>query len=381
MKQWYKITAKKDRAEILIYEQIGQGFWNESGVSAKKFISDLNALDVSAIDLFVNCPGGNVFEGNSIYNALVRHKAKISATIDGVAASIASVIVMAADKISMPENALMMIHDPSALVMGTAEDMQKMIEALSRVKTGLISAYMTHTTASEKEVDKMMQAETWMTAKEAVDIGFATEMIEPVKIAANFEAFKHFRNVPDSISGKIILQEEKTMDITLDLIRNEHPEIVTEILAGVNLDYVRANLPDVVSKIETEGIEAGAKTERLRIQSVSEQTMPGHEKLIADLMFDGKTTGEMAAVKVLQAEKQIRSQMAADLVKDAPDAIEQPPVDGTDGTVSDNLPVDKRCEAKWKKSQKLQDEFLGDFDAYLAYETAVDAGKVKVLGA
>ena len=73
MKQWYKITAKKDSADILIYEQIGQN-WFDEGVSAKKFVTDLNKLDVSAINLFINSPGGNVFEGNSIYNALVRHK-------------------------------------------------------------------------------------------------------------------------------------------------------------------------------------------------------------------------------------------------------------------------------------------------------------------
>jgi ATP-dependent protease ClpP protease subunit len=384
MKPWYKITAKKDKAEIMIYEQIGQSFWDDSGVSAKKFVSDLNALDVGAIDLFVNSPGGNVFEGNSIYNALVRHKAKISATIDGVAASIASVIVMAADKIRMPKNSLMMIHDPSALVMGTAEDMQKMIEALSRIKTGLISAYMTHTTKTEKEVDEMMQAETWMTAKEAVDMGFATEMIEPVKMAASFEAFKYFNNVPESltVSGKTNLTKEgDSMKISLELIQNEHPEIVNAILAGVDLDYIRANLPDIVNQFETEGKAQGAEAERNRIQAIREQSMPGHDALIEQMMFDGKTTGEQAAVKILQAEKKHREIMAANIEKDAPDIIEQPSTDNVDEVIVKNMPVDKRCEAQWKKDQDLQNEFGGDFLAYLAYEKALDAGKVKVLGA
>ena len=382
MKQWYKITAKTNRAEILIYEQIGQN-WFDEGISAKKFVTELNALDVEIIDLYINSPGGNVFEGNSIYNALVRHKAKINVTIDGVAASIASVIAMAGNTITMPENALMMIHDPSALVMGTSSDMARMIKALDRIKVGFISAYQTHTDKSEDEIDEMMQNETWMTASEAVEAGFATDMIEPVKMAANFEAFKYFNNVPESLrvlgQSNSTKEADKMPKINLELIKNEHPEIVSEILAGVDIDYIRENLPDVVDKLKSESRAEGAEAERNRIMAVKEQSMSGHEKLIDKLMFDGTTTGEQAAVKVLQAEKQIRAQMSADLKKDAPEMIEQPATDNLESGDDDHLPIDKRCEARWQKSKELQAEFMGDFDSYLAYETAISAGKAKVL--
>ena len=171
------------------------------------------------------------------------------------------------------------------------------------------------------------------------------------------------------------------MQITLELIQNEHPEIVSAILAGVDLDYVRENLPDIVNQLQTDGKAEGAAAERNRIQAVREQSMPGHEALIEEMMFDGNTTGEQAAVKILQAEKKSREVMAANIEKDAPDTLEQPSTDKTDELISASLPVDKRCEANWAKDKDLQLEFGGDFDAYLAYEKAIDAGKVKVRGA
>ena len=392
MKPWYKITAKANKAKILIYEQIGEDFFGE-GVSAKKFVNELDGLNVSSIDLHINSPGGSVFDGTSIYNALVAHDAVVNVTVDGIAASIASVIAMAGDTIEMPENSLLMIHDPSALVMGTAKDMEKMAETLGKIKGGMIKAYQTKLAMDDDEISEMMSNETWLTANEAAELGIVDKKTEPVEISAQFQALANFKNVPEGLkkawvfkgqkftpSGETILQEVIPMNITLELLKNEHPEIVKEILAGVDLDFIRAKLPEAVVELESEGEKRGAENERKRIQAVSEQTMSGHEKLIAELMFDGETTGEMAAVKILKAEKQIRAQMTADLQKDAPAPIEQPSTDNAESVNDDHLPVDQRCKAKWDKSKELQSEFLGDFDAYLAYEKAIEAGKVKVLG-
>lgn len=389
MKPWYKITAKANKAKILIYEQIGEDFFGE-GVSAKKFVNELDGLNVSSIDLHINSPGGSVFDGTSIYNALVSHDAVVNVTVDGIAASIASVIAMAGDTIEMPENSLLMIHDPSALVMGTAKDMEKMAETLGKIKGGMIKAYQTKIAMDDDEISEMMSNETWLTANEAAELGIIDKTSEPVEISAQFQALTNFKNVPKGLkkawvfkgqkftpSGETILQEDEVMNITLELIQAEHPEIVAEILKTVNIDYVRENLPEAVTAFESEGAEA----ERKRIEAVRDQSMPGHDALIEEMMFDGSTTGEQAAVKILQAEKKNREIMAADIVKDAPDTIEQPSTDNVDEVILDNLPVDKRCEARWKKDQDLQNEFGGDFDAYLAYEKALDAGRVKVLGA
>lgn len=200
--KWYRFEAKqKDRASIMIYEQIGQTYSGE-GVSAKEFVRDLRALQVKDIDIHINSPGGNVFDGNSIYNALRSHKARISVKIDGIAASIASVIAMSGDTVSMPENAMMMIHDPSGLVIGTAQDMEKMAGALRKIKGGLVAAYRNKAGLADEKISEMMTAETWLTAKEAVDHGFADEMTAPVTFQANIEALSQYKNVPQTLFNK-----------------------------------------------------------------------------------------------------------------------------------------------------------------------------------
>src|SRR5262249_52758891 len=118
MRQWFTMKAGDGAAEIAIYDEIGKSFWGEETVSAKQFLDDLAALgdDVENITLRINSPGGDVFDGVAIYNALVNHKAKITAHIDGIAASAASYIAMAANRIVMPANAFMLIHNAAGFV-------------------------------------------------------------------------------------------------------------------------------------------------------------------------------------------------------------------------------------------------------------------------
>ncbi|WP_024190693.1 head maturation protease, ClpP-related [Escherichia coli] len=132
MNRWYTIKAADVRgaADISIYEEIG-GF----GVTAKQFAEDLKALgDVSHINLRIHSPGGDVFEGIAIYNLLRNHPADITVYIDGVAASMASVVAMAGDRVVMPENAMMMIHYPSHYLMGTHEEPYSFINLLLIMK-------------------------------------------------------------------------------------------------------------------------------------------------------------------------------------------------------------------------------------------------------
>ena len=134
-------NAAKSEADILIYEEIGAD-WFGDGLTAKAFAEDLKALgNVDRINLFINSPGGSVFDGLAIYNQLIAHKAEVHVRIDGLAASIASVIAMAGDTIEMPENAILMIHDPFAVVMGNSEELRKMADTLEKIKAGLITAY------------------------------------------------------------------------------------------------------------------------------------------------------------------------------------------------------------------------------------------------
>lgn len=197
-RSWFVAKATKDGgAEIAIYDEIGM--W---GITAKDFFDDLKALgDVSHIALHINSPGGEVFAGISIYNMLARHKAEITVTIDGIAASIASLVAMAGDTIIMPENAMMMIHDPSGVVIGTSKDMREIAAALDKMKQAMIAAYAAKSGKDRGEIADIMSDETWFSAQEAVDAGFADEIEQPVKIAANFDLTK-FRNAPSSDGRK-----------------------------------------------------------------------------------------------------------------------------------------------------------------------------------
>ena len=179
-RSWYAMKAMGGgAAEVLIYEEIGA--W---GISAKEFASDLKELGaVSEITLRINSPGGSVFDGNAIFNQLKQHKAKVTAHIDGLAASMASVIAMAADHIVMPENALMMIHNPWTVSIGNAEELRKDADLLDTIKRTLLTAYG-RSAMTDEELSSMMDAETWLTGADAVEMGFADEMEEEVAMAA-----------------------------------------------------------------------------------------------------------------------------------------------------------------------------------------------------
>jgi HK97 family phage major capsid protein/ATP-dependent Clp endopeptidase proteolytic subunit ClpP len=180
MKRWFEIKARADKgAEVWIYDEIG-GF----GVSAKEFIKELNALEAERIDLRINSPGGVVFEGAAIYNALKRHPAAITTYVDGLAASIASVVALAGEKVVMAENALFMIHNPWALCVGDAGEMRKTAEILDKVRSIIMNAYMEKSGMSEEELTAAMDAETWYSAREAMEVGFADEVEGRADMAA-----------------------------------------------------------------------------------------------------------------------------------------------------------------------------------------------------
>ena len=165
--------------------------------------TELGALpEGTPVDLRLNSPGGSVFDAVAIHNALKRHEGKVTVWIDGIAASAASYVAMAGDEIVMPENAFLMIHDPSGLVMGTAGDMRAMAEALEKVKGALVQGYAAKSGRTPEEVSALMSAETWLDAADALAQGFADRLIEPVRIAARFDIGR-FRNAPPELAEAV----------------------------------------------------------------------------------------------------------------------------------------------------------------------------------
>lgn len=180
---WFSARKANEKSgEIAIYNDIGA--W---GITSEDFRNELQALgDVSKIDLRINSAGGDVFDGVAIYNLLIRHPAKIVVTVDGIAASIASMVAMAGDEVVMPDNTMMMIHDPMGEIVGggTADDMREIADLIDRLKENMISAYMRRSNLDRDGVAALMSDETWLSADEAVKYGFADRVVESVKIAA-----------------------------------------------------------------------------------------------------------------------------------------------------------------------------------------------------
>jgi len=153
------------------------------GVTASSFAQALKDLgDVDYIELHINSPGGSVFDGAAIYNMLVDHPALVDVRVDGLAASIASIIALAGDQITIAKNAMMMVHNPSAMAWGGASDMRKMAGVLDKVKDTLITVYSDRMGLPEDEISQLMDEESWYTAKEAVDAGLADVVGDRAKI-------------------------------------------------------------------------------------------------------------------------------------------------------------------------------------------------------
>jgi ATP-dependent Clp endopeptidase proteolytic subunit ClpP len=207
MKHWYSIKNKQDKAEIWIYEEIGEDWFTGEGITAKSFQKDLAKITASQIDLHINSPGGVVFDGLTIYNLLKQHPAKITTYIDGLAASISSVIALAGDKVVMSENAHFMIHNPYGVAQGTAADMRKTADILDRLTDSAILAYTGKSGINEDKMRELLDVETWYSAAEALDAGFIDEISGAMDMAACAKFVPvmtkaGFKHIPDNFKPR-----------------------------------------------------------------------------------------------------------------------------------------------------------------------------------
>ena len=191
MQTWYNLKADAGKNPVLsIFDDIGA-----YGVSAKNFLNDLRSVASTDVDVEINSPGGDVFAGLAIYNGLRASGKKINVKVLGLAASAASLVAMAGDTIEMPENAFMMVHNPWGFAMGGADEMRSTADVLDKIGTSLVSTYAKRTGKSDAEVTALLDAETWMTAQEAVDAGFATSVTPALAVKASYSEDRLPENV------------------------------------------------------------------------------------------------------------------------------------------------------------------------------------------
>lgn len=362
---WYTITAgpRAAEAEVLIYDIIVDPVTSELfglGISAKSFAAELKALgDIKGITLRINSPGGNVFEGQAIYSILATHKARKTVYIDGIAASIASVIAMVGDEVIMPENAMMMIHDPSSGAWGTADDMRGLADALDKIKTSILNVYMRKTGRAADELGRLMSEETWMTAADAQALGFADRVAEPVAATATFDLsalqFKH----PPAALVAAASQRPATP-----------PPIATDNKEGSPMT------PEEEKAKKDAEIKAATDAERARVSGIMAGMQPGQEELARTLVDAGVTVDE-ANTRFLADLKGRKAGHLAVLETEAPASAGggAEPLTPSSFTGLEGEPL---YEKEWETNRNsIQSEFLNKGD-YLAFTRASHAGRVKI---
>lgn len=201
----FKAEAGDTSSTLTIYGDIGESWWGDS-TSAKDVESALKNVTSDTITVHLNSPGGDVFDGIAIYNQLKNHSAKVVIIVDGLAASAASLIAMAADELIMNTGSMLMIHEASTFAWGTKADIRKTLNALEGIDKSIADIYMTRFEGERSEVETMITNETWFTASEAVEVGLADKVNEEVEEELNAEDFKNsvlakFRKQKDPVAA------------------------------------------------------------------------------------------------------------------------------------------------------------------------------------
>lgn len=268
--KWYEIQNKAGvSADVYIFDEIGT-----YGVTAQEFITDIKDLKDTPINLRINSLGGDVFDGMAMYNVIKRREAKTTVYIEGIAASIATIIALGADEVVMAENSLFMIHNAWGGSMGEAKDMRKTADTLDKITSELTDIYRKKTGLSYDSLVDMMDEETWLNAEEAFNYGFIDTISDSIKVAAKYDVSK-FKNITqEEIQNKlsININNKKMTNELKEWFNNKVEEIVTAVKGDVKVSEdvaeqtaITVNLgdnEDIMNKIstfETNNIELSNK--------------------------------------------------------------------------------------------------------------------------
>ena len=278
--KWYNIQNKAgETADIYIFDEIGT-----YGVTAQDFISEIKGLKDMPINLRINSLGGDVFDGMAMYNVIKRREAKTTVYIEGIAASIATIIALGADEVVMAENSLFMIHNAWGGTSGEAKDMRKTAETLDKITSELTDIYVKKTGLSYDALAEMMDEESWLNAQEAFDLGFIDTISDSIKVAAKYDVSK-FKNITqEEIKNKlsININNKKMTNELKEWFNSKVEEIVTSVKGEVKVSAdvaeqtaITVNLGDneeitnKISEFEAKNIELSSKMSLLEEELVS----------------------------------------------------------------------------------------------------------------
>jgi ATP-dependent Clp protease protease subunit len=252
-RNWFEIKAESSKVvDVYIFDEVGT-----FGVNAQSFIEEIKAHKGQPMNLHLNCVGGDVFEGMAIYNVIKKRKAKTTVYIEGIAASMGSVIALAADKVIMAENSLFMIHNAFGGAMGEAKEMRKTAAVLDKISNEIADIYTKKTNLPFGKIKEMMDEETWLNADEAFELGFVDSISDAINVAAKYDISK-FKNITDKeIQHKLNINlKSKTMT---DELKNWFNSKVEDIIARVKSDDTIDNKVEEVKVTIADEMEVSEK--------------------------------------------------------------------------------------------------------------------------
>ena len=338
MRPCFKFTAKagKKPAVLALDEEIG--FW---GTQAKDFRAQLDAVEGNELVVEINSVGGDVMAGLGIYNML-RSWAKdgkaVTTRVTGVAASIASIIALAGDKREMPKNTFAMVHQASTFAVGTADDMRDAADTLDKVDGSLRGIYMDRMGVDEAKAKEIMAKDTWLTADESMDLGFATALIDEIKATAKFDLAR--AELPDNVAAIFKAEADPAVDPAVDPV-------------------IDPELPDtpVAKQIEalatTAGLQAHAATFAVACTSLDEaKTRITAAKEIVALCAVAKRPDDAAkAIRANQSVEDVRAALIQAMAEADEHTNNAPPARGSQtagqpGVLSAKAVYEKRAARK-----------------------------------
>lgn len=309
LKFWNVMKNEEEKsAELILYGSIGSDeYWDD--ISDKAFKQDIENLgNVENITLHINSPGGSVFSAVAIANTLKNHKAKVTANIDGLAASAATIITSACDIVRMPKNALFMIHNPITFAYGNNQEMQKTLEMLDKVKNSIIETYLNKTKTDKETLSQLMDNETWMSAEEAKEYGFIDEILDENiekevienKLIINNMAFDitKFRNF--KAGGKANKIQNPIM--INNFVNNKKEE------EKMTLEELKNKFPELYDQVFNEGKEAGINKENERMKAIDEMKISNYPELVESAKYTEKVEASELAMKVLKKQNEEKAE-------------------------------------------------------------------------
>lgn len=352
MNNFYKFTAQADTetaARLDLFGEVGGGFWSAGfDESTFKYDMDRAVNPEQALDIYINSPGGSVFTAIAIYELIKRHKGAVTIHVAGMAASAATIITSAPNaKVVMPAGSMLLVHPVRvALESSTAEELLEAATNLEKVRESVIDIYAKKTGLERDILLELMQKESYLTASEAVELGFADELDESAKIENKItqDAFMiGGLKVEASLlakAPKAFLEAENLFKETA--VNEEETEV--ELM---DLETLKAEHPDLVAAIIEEATVKGAEQERARILAIEEIATDGHAELVARAKHDATMTAEKLAVEILKAEKMRNASMLAARAADAQELAHVAPV-ANEGI----NPAEGKAEAEITKHQQ-----------------------------